>query len=47
MTHHNHMAEKDIIDNVKVLPVIAKWLRGKEVKKAIYVKQKLVNFVTT
>ena len=41
------MAEKDIIDNVKVLPVIAKWLRGKEVKKAIYVKQKLVNFVTT
>ena len=37
--------EEEVIELVKTLPDVEKWLLGKELKKVIYVPNKLVNFV--
>ncbi len=37
--------EDEVVETVKSLPDVEKWIMGKEIKKVIYVKDKLVNFV--
>jgi len=37
--------KEEVIVQAKNLPVVEKWLSGKEVKKVIYVPNKLINFV--
>ena len=39
------ITEEAIVAEVKNLPEVDKWLLGREIKKVIYVKNKLVNFV--
>lgn len=38
--------EQDIVDKAKLAPGIDKWLLGKNILKVIFVKNRLVNFVT-
>ncbi len=38
--------ENEIVEKVKSLPEVEKWLSGKEIKRAIYVPNKLISFVT-
>ncbi len=40
-------SEKDILNQAKQLPGVAKWLTDKEIKKEIYVAQKIVNIVVS
>ncbi|GAB4141874.1 MAG: hypothetical protein Fur0024_4240 [Patescibacteria group bacterium] len=37
--------EKIVVEKAKSLPEVLKWILGKEIKKEIFVKNKLVNFV--
>ncbi len=37
--------EEEVVALVKELPDVEKWLLGKEIKRVIYVKEKLINFV--
>ena len=37
--------EEDVIERAKLLPDVEKWIMNKEIKKVIFVKNKLVNFV--
>ena len=39
-------SEEDIVNKAKNLSSIEKWLFGKDIQKVIYVKNRLVNFVT-
>jgi len=40
-----NMKEENIVNMVKILPAVEKWLSGKEIKKVIYIPGKLINFV--
>ena len=40
-----NMKEENIVNMVKILPAVEKWLSGKEIKKVIYISGKLINFV--
>jgi len=39
------ISEKEVVSMAKSLPSIVQWISGKEVKKTIYVKGRLINFV--
>jgi leucyl-tRNA synthetase len=39
------ITENDLVAQVKGLPAVDKWLSGKEIKKVVYVPNKLINFV--
>jgi leucyl-tRNA synthetase len=39
------MSEEEAVKRAQELPEVRKWTEGKEVKKVIYVKGKLVNIV--
>jgi leucyl-tRNA synthetase/predicted alpha/beta hydrolase family esterase len=40
-----NIAESEAIEKAKSLPEVKKWINGKQIKKAIFVKGRLVNFV--
>ncbi|MEQ1561170.1 MAG: class I tRNA ligase family protein [Nitrospira sp.] len=40
-----NLEQKDVVDRVKDLPDVEKWLLGKEIANTIFVKNKLINFV--
>ena len=40
------MKKEEVVTMTKRLPEIDKWLQGKEIKKIIYVQDRLINFVT-
>jgi len=37
--------EKDVIEKVRELPAVEKWIVGKDIKKVIFVPNKLINFI--
>ena len=38
-------AEKDIIEKIKQMKLVEKYIKNKEILKTIYVKNRLINFI--